>query len=79
VTCRELADLLMAYLDGELDASLRRRFDEHLAECAECVRALREYQATVRAGQLAYADEPPVDVPEDLVKAILTGHATKRG
>jgi anti-sigma factor RsiW len=79
VTCRELAEFMMAYLDGELDASLRRRFEEHLAGCAECVRALREYRATVRAGQLAYADEPPADVPEELVKAILTGNAAKRG
>jgi anti-sigma factor RsiW len=71
VTCREFAGFVMAYLDGELDASLRRSFEGHLAECADCVRYLREYRATVRAGQLAYADELPADVPEDLVKAIL--------
>jgi anti-sigma factor RsiW len=71
MTCRELADFVMSYLDGELDATQRRRFEDHLAECAECVRFLREYRATVHAGQSAYADELPADVPDDLVKAIL--------
>jgi anti-sigma factor RsiW len=60
----------MSYLDGELDADQRRRFEDHLADCADCVRFLREYRATVRAGQSAYADELPADVPDDLVKAI---------
>ncbi len=71
MTCREFAEFVMAYLDGELEEDLRRRFNEHLGECADCVRYLREYRATIQAGQLAYADEPPADVPEDLVKAIL--------
>ena len=72
MTCREFADFVMSYLDGELDAPQRRRFEDHLANCADCVRHLREYRATVRAGQSAYADELPADVPDDLVKAILT-------
>jgi anti-sigma factor RsiW len=71
VTCREFADFVMSYLDGELDATQRRRFEDHLANCADCVRYLREYRATVRAGRSAYADELPADVPDDLVNAIL--------
>jgi anti-sigma factor RsiW len=62
---------MMLYVDGELQHDQRRRFDEHLATCPDCVRYLREYRATVHAGQFAYADDLPVDVPEDLVKAIL--------
>jgi anti-sigma factor RsiW len=71
VTCREFADFVMSYLDGELDPIQRRPFEEHLANCADCVRYLREYRATVRVGPLAYGDDLPADVPEDLVKAIL--------
>jgi anti-sigma factor RsiW len=70
---------VMSYLDGELDATQRRLFAAHLADCADCVRFLREYRATVYlaggaggAGQSAQADELPADMPEDLVKAILT-------
>lgn len=78
MTCRELAAFVMGYLDGELQGDQRRRFDAHLAECPDCVRYLREYRATVRAGQDAYADtdDLPADVPEDLVKAILASRAT---
>jgi anti-sigma factor RsiW len=71
VTCREFADVVMSYLDGELDPTQRRLFEDHLADCADCVRFLREYRATVRASQSACADELPADVPADLVKAIL--------
>jgi anti-sigma factor RsiW len=80
VTCRELADFVMGYLDGELQADQRQRFEQHLAECPDCVRYLREYRATIRAGQEAFADadadnEVPVDMPDDLVKAILAARA----
>jgi anti-sigma factor RsiW len=68
---------MMAYVDGELQGDQRRRFDEHLATCPECVRYLREYRATVHAGQSAYADELPADVPEDLVKAILDARKSR--
>jgi anti-sigma factor RsiW len=71
VTCREFADFVMSYLDGELDAPRRRLFEAHLADCADCVRYLREYRATARVGSAAYADDLPADVPDDLVKAIL--------
>jgi anti-sigma factor RsiW len=78
VTCRELADFVMGYLDGELEAEQRRRFEAHLAECPDCVRYLREYRATVHASQNAYADadDVPADVPDDLVKAILAARPT---
>ena len=76
MTCREFADVVMSYLDGELDATQRRLFEAHLTDCADCVRFLREYRATVyllgRAGQAAHADDLPAEMPEDLVKAILT-------
>jgi anti-sigma factor RsiW len=84
MTCRELAEFVMGYLDGELEADLRRRFDAHLAECPDCVRYLGEYRATVRAGREAYADtggdadDLPADVPDDLVKAILAARSTVR-
>jgi anti-sigma factor RsiW len=78
MTCRELAAFVMGYLDGELEAEQRRRFDAHLAECPDCVRYLREYRATVHAGQEAFTDaeDLPADVPEDLVKAILEARAS---
>jgi anti-sigma factor RsiW len=44
-------DLLPAYLDGELDATDSRAFDDHLTQCADCARELaklRELRAALQ-------------------------------
>jgi len=74
LTCRELADFLMAYEDGELSAAERARFDAHLAECPDCVAYLASYRATVALGRKAFEDEDAAAsarVPEELVRAVL--------
>jgi anti-sigma factor RsiW len=74
VTCREVIDFLMSYLDGELPEHERRPFEHHLSLCPPCERYLRQYQATVAAGKAAFADPAdcgPGDVPEELITAIL--------
>ena len=48
VTCQELVELLMDYLDGSLSDIQRARFEEHLAECSNCEAFLATYQLTVR-------------------------------
>jgi anti-sigma factor RsiW len=72
LTCRDVADFLMAYLDRELDPNRRTAFEAHLAECDECVRYLRSYDRTVRLAKAAGRDpDEPADVPEQLVRSIL--------
>ena len=73
MTCREFADFVMGYLDGELAADERGRFDAHLAVCPDCVRYLDQYRDTVAAVQLQARgdDELPRGVPDDLVQAIV--------
>lgn len=74
MTCRDVLDFLMAYLDGELPARERGVFEEHLAGCADCRFYLQNYQSTVRLMQAAcdLEKEPAqAGVPEDLVQAIL--------
>jgi anti-sigma factor RsiW len=80
LTCREFADFLMAYEDGELPADERARFDAHLAECPDCVTYLKSYRSAVALGQKAFADEDAAaadEAPEELVRAILA--ARRRG
>jgi anti-sigma factor RsiW len=82
MTCRELIDFLMAYLDGELPAERRAVFDEHLEVCAACQRYLESYQQSIALGRAACdADAPdaPVagDVPEELVQAILAARSAR--
>ena len=74
LTCREVADFLADYLAGELGADDRSLFEEHLADCPECVAYLRSYADTIRLARNAWGepDDPvPASVPEGLVRAIL--------
>jgi anti-sigma factor RsiW len=67
VTCRDFADFLLDYVEGALPGESRRRFDEHMAICSDCVQYLQHYTETIKAGRLALAD----DLPDELVSAIL--------
>ena len=71
MTCRDFANFLLDYVERELPADARRRFDEHMATCPDCVQYLQHYTQTVKAGRLAMAEDLPADVPDDLVRAIL--------
>jgi anti-sigma factor RsiW len=79
MTCREIADFLLAYIEGELPAHRRRTFEEHLAECEQCVDYIESYKATVELGKAAFQhdDEVPADVPEALVEAILAARSDR--
>jgi anti-sigma factor RsiW len=80
VTCRELTDFLVDYLDGTLGADERGRFDAHLARCPDCVTYLRAYRETIRLGRAVCKEEHDAvgdDVPEELVQSILA--ARRRG
>lgn len=73
ITCREVLDFVMAYLDGELTPEQKHEFERHLAVCPSCVNYLETYKATVRLGKQAMhnPDEPATgNVPEGLIKAI---------
>jgi anti-sigma factor RsiW len=45
--CRELVRLLLAYLEGHLRASDRRRCERHLCRCGDCRIYLDTYLRTV--------------------------------
>lgn len=71
LTCREICDFMMAYLDGELPPGQREVFQAHLAICPQCLCYLETYQKTIALGKDACTDPNPPPVPEDLVRAIL--------
>ena len=57
--CRKMVRRLSEYIDGELDASICDRFDEHLADCAPCVRFIETLRKAVRTLKAA----GPASVP----------------
>lgn len=42
--CEHHEELMMGYLDGELEEELKRVFEEHLAACPECASELEEFR-----------------------------------
>jgi anti-sigma factor RsiW len=71
VTCRDFVDLVIGYLEGELDANTRARFDQHRATCWDCPHYLTHYRETIQASAAAWAGDVRSAMPEDLVRAIL--------
>ena len=58
--CRDVVDLILAYLEGTLDRGERQAFEAHIADCINCWRFLQTYRETVVLGQqLREAAIPP--------------------
>jgi anti-sigma factor RsiW len=63
LSCKELVELVTAYDEGVLPVDERARFDEHLAECPDCVEYLAQFRRTVAAIGLAAPElegTPPI-------------------
>lgn len=48
LACREVVELVTAYLEDALDAVDRERFEEHLVFCDGCANYLEQMRTTVR-------------------------------
>ena len=68
--CKDLAEFLMSYLDGELTSAQRAEFDAHLEICPSCIDYIESYERTIRLEKECEADQPCA-MPDELVRAIL--------
>lgn len=60
ITCRELCDLLIDFVAGDLPAEHRARIEQHLHCCPPCVAYCESYQITIKlTRQLPCAPMPP--------------------
>ena len=74
LTCQQLIEALVDYVDGRLSLSRRFAVMLHLFCCGQCRSYLHDYRTTIKASQTSMTriDEPPaVEVPEDFVQAVL--------
>jgi anti-sigma factor RsiW len=81
MTCRDVSEFLMAYINAELPARKHHAFEEHLQECEDCVAYLESYKATIELGKAAFDcddDGVPPGVPEKLVAAIMRVRSEKK-
>jgi anti-sigma factor RsiW len=54
ITCKKATDLIIDYLDGELDPDINSAFEEHLSDCPDCVAFLNTYKKTVQIFKSLY-------------------------
>jgi anti-sigma factor RsiW len=57
ISCRELVELVTAYLDGALPADVVVRMDAHLELCPPCVEYVEQVRATTRLAAAAATSE----------------------
>lgn len=70
MTCQDVADFLVDYVDGELPALVRQQFEAHLGVCPACVNYLQQYRDTIRL-VAGVSDDMLAEMPEELVRAIV--------
>lgn len=64
MTCKELAERVMAYREGELSFTVRLSLQFHAALCPCCRSLLRSYDTTVAlSGEIA-----DLEVPEEVAR-----------
>ena len=69
MTCRQIVELMTDYIEGNLAAAERARFEEHISGCDGCRAYLAQLQTT-RKVLGTIADEPvPAAVERDLLEA----------
>lgn len=67
LTCRELVELVTAYLDGALPPDRHAQVVAHLADCDGCLRYLAQLQAT----RQVLSSTPSTELsPEDRAAAV---------
>jgi len=60
--CREITDLLLDYMTGELDPETVAAFEEHLRLCPDCVAFLNTYKKTVQVTRSLRYESIPAEL-----------------
>lgn len=74
ITCEVFEDFIIEYLESELTDRQQRLFEFHLNICRECREYLAAYKIGMETAKQSLSNEAiqlPVEVPEDLVAAVI--------
>ena len=74
MTCRELAELLCDFIEGELTADQRRHIEEHLCDCPPCVIYVETYRLTITMTRKLPSAPLPPQLAERL-RAVMDAHS----
>jgi anti-sigma factor RsiW len=62
ISCQQLIDFCLDYLEDALPQDERLRFQRHLAQCTDCVVFFETYQKTPQISREALATQIPASV-----------------
>lgn len=66
-TCQQISGLLLDYVNGALASPVKRRFDQHLEICPDCVSFLKTYRKTIAATQEVPVESMPEKTRDNLL------------
>jgi anti-sigma factor RsiW len=69
LACRDIVELVTAYLEHELDPNDRERFEEHLVFCDGCGAYLEQMRATIAATGRIQRVALPAELEQRLLEA----------
>lgn len=70
ITCRDLAELLLDFLDGSLPPEHRQRIEQHLQRCPPCVVYLETYRITIKLTRKLPCQPLPAELANRLRAAL---------
>ena len=76
ISCREVVELVTAYLDDALGDADRTRMEAHLERCPPCTEFVGQIRATARVAAVAAAE---LELRPDRAKILETFREFKRG
>ena len=76
ISCQEVVDFCLDYLEGELADEEKNRFARHLSVCGTCVSFFETYRRTPELSRQALAMDMPLQV-KDAVRDYLRSRCTK--
>jgi anti-sigma factor RsiW len=65
-TCKEITDLVLAYVNDELSGRRKRAFQQHLDICPDCVSFLKTYRKTIQATGSLSVEKMPLTVRDSI-------------
>jgi len=66
-TCKQIADLMMDYLTGRLNPTVKEEFARHLSICPDCVSFVNTYKKTVQSTATLRTAEIPPNVRDNVL------------
>lgn len=69
LACRELVELVTAYLEGALPSGDRARVEAHLGVCPNCSRYLEQIRQTIAAAGKLHEDDLSPEAKDALLAA----------